>query len=173
MFGKKKIVLVVVALLMVAGVAGFYLLSGEEGNNTETAVAVGQGGFPASARDAKVYSQIEEYLQAQRANERDKVLGMLSPEHRLEWTDNSYLLTEQALAMFDEIRLGELKIGVIDFNDIEGKSRADVLLSYILFLVKDNQVTARVDMAEDLGLIETGDGWLIDRSVRTVVMEGK
>jgi hypothetical protein len=112
----------------------------------------------------------EKYLAAQAGNDRAAVKLFLSEEHKLEWTDDSYLMTESAFDIFDEVKLADVRMGVIDFNRLEGKEVGTVLLNYSVQMLKDGKVEAEVELVEELGLANYQEMWLIERSLRRILM---
>jgi hypothetical protein len=176
---KRKIlwVSVLVLALAITGAAGFYFLSGgaaagNAGKDSEKDVTVvsQKTGYPASEKDARVYAVAEKYLAAQAGNDRAAVKLFLSEEHKLEWTDDSYLMTESAFDIFDEVKLADVRMGVIDFNRLEGKEVGTVLLNYSVQMLKDGKVEAEVELVEELGLANYQEMWLIERSLRRILM---
>lgn len=171
MKNKKLLVTVVVLAVAVLGVAGFYMLSGGEDNTGVAPVVTTGKGFPATEADAVVYAVIEQYLNAQIGSDRSAVTRMLSGEHLAEWTDSSFLVNDNAFELFDEIKLENLKMSVIDFNRREGKDLAAVMVSYSVTFMKDDKVEASVNLEEELGLGRYAGEWLIDKSLRNFLAQ--
>ncbi|EEG77722.1 hypothetical protein [Dethiobacter alkaliphilus] len=178
---NKKVLLAVIAVAVVlAGATGFYLLgdgaavgsAGGTGNDNDQAsevVQTGNSGFPVSELDSRVYSVVEDFLQAQVENDQHAVLSLLSTEHRAEWRDDSFLVSERAFETFDEVRLDDLKMGVIDFQRVDGTDLAAVYLNYSIQFIRDNEVVTQADVVEEVGLsLEGEDNWVIDRNMRSV-----
>lgn len=168
---KKVLAAAIAVVVVLLGATGFYLLS-RDGGSTEgvsETIQAERTGFPINIRDARVHSALEKYLAAQAQNKREDVLAMLHPLHLQEWTDDSFLLTENAMEIFEEVRLGDVKLGVIDYQNRDGQQLASIYTNYTIYFIRNGNIAARVDVVEDVGMNQAESDWLISRSLRTVV----
>jgi hypothetical protein len=172
---KNLIITVSVLLVMVIGAIGFYLLS-EQGDSSvpgTPAVTLGSSGFPVYQKDAAVYAVVEQYLTAQVQNDRSGMQSLLSAEHRSEWTEESYLIAESAFDLFDEIKISNLKMGIIDFQRYEGTDLSVFQMTYSVEFINGENMEAKIHLREEVGLEKNGDDWFVDRSIRSVVSDNQ
>ncbi|MCW3491322.1 hypothetical protein [Dethiobacter alkaliphilus] len=167
---KKVILIILIAVFAAGGTLVFMLFSGGDDSAGSVGTGVvqsGRSGFPVDERDARIYSTIEQYLSAQAENQRDSVVRMLTEEHRKEWTDESFLLTEAARDAFDEITTENLKLGVIRYENQPGGIRqAIVFTEYDLVFINGEEVDLKVEVAEDLMFTEVDGEWLLSSNNR-------
>jgi hypothetical protein len=171
--GKKPVL--TLAVVVILGIS-IYMFFGRGSSvvvppvptaGSNSPVVSGNRAFPVAEKDALVYSIVDAYMQAQIKNNREELLTLLTEQKQNSWTDSLYLLNETAFRDFDEIKLSDLKLGVITFNRHGDSETAALLAIYGMQFIKDSAVVFEVSLQEELGLMELDGNWLLDYSVRT------
>lgn len=169
---KKVWVPVIILLIVTGGITIYGALTGKSVTPFSFTLS-GAGEFPLAEPDASVYAVVEKYLAMQIEYDQDSLLSLLSDEHRSEWQEESYLVPASAFDLFDEVRLEQLKMGVIDFQDIDGVEHGLLLTTYRVSFINDGNVEAAVDLIEEVGLSHEGETWLIELSRRSIMEESQ
>lgn len=127
-------------------------------------------------QDGAIYRATEEFISALVADRREDVLKLLTSDHRASWSDDSFLLTEDAKRQFEEFALENLTYTVVRYINNEETQFIDngfIFAVYDVVMKKGGEEAARIKMQENLIFREENGQWLIAADERGFLVENK
>jgi len=114
--------------------------------------------------DGAIYRATEEFVRALVADEREKVLSLLTADHRASWRDESFLLTEEAKQQFDEFAVENMTYTVVRYINNEDTGFREMAMLFVVYDVvmkQDGREVSRVKMQDNLAFRQDNGQWLI------------
>lgn len=114
--------------------------------------------------DGAIYRGTEEFVRAMVADDRQKVLSLLTADHRNSWRDESFLLSPDAKAQFEEITMENLNYTVVKYINNEETQFVDngfIFAVYDVVMKKGGKEVSRAKMQENLVFRQENGQWLI------------
>lgn len=170
---KSKNIAILLVLIAVATLA--YFMAERSGLSPVTLPGVGTttGGL-AAPRDEAVYQAAEQFIRALISDEREKVLSLLTEEHRLNWTDTSFLYDRTALQPGQTVELGSLRHSIVRYiqsPELAGETLALVTFKYTMLFKNGAEVSTEIKVEESMALQLVDENWLIAADQRKIVSE--
>ncbi|MBS3887442.1 MAG: hypothetical protein KGZ56_10350 [Dethiobacter sp.] len=128
----------------------------------------------AAPRDQAVYQAAEQFILALIKDEREVVLSMLTEEHRLNWTDASFLYDRTALQLGQSAELGSFRHSVVNYiqsPELGGQTLALVTVKYTVLFKNETETTAEIQIEESMALQLVNESWLIAADQREIISE--
>jgi len=128
----------------------------------------------AAPRDQAVYQVAEQFILALIKDEREVVLSMLTEEHRLNWTDASFLYDRTALQLGQSAELGSFRHSVVNYiqsPELGGQTLALVTVKYTVLFKNETETTAEIQIEESMALQLVNESWLIAADQREIISE--
>jgi hypothetical protein len=172
---KRKLLLILGLLLLTLSLAGVQGCGSQDANK--------DGDKPARSKletvkpnedDGVIYHTTKEFVQALVTDDRQKILSMLTSEHRNTWEDESYLITEEAKSQYDEFTVENLQHTVVKYinnEDTNFENTGMVFAVYDVIMKKDGQEQGRVKIQESLVFRQENEKWLITLNDRGFLIE--
>lgn len=159
----KMLMVIVLGIALLLGTAG----CGQRGGGTETG-----GGAPRNRletvqpneNDGAIYRVTEEFIRALVADDREKVLSLLTADHRASWRDESFLLTAEAKQQFEEFAVENLTHTVVRYINNEETNFQEMAMLFAVYDVvmkSGGQEQNRIKMQDNLALRRENGQWLI------------
>lgn len=161
-----------VLLLVLALFRGYQHLAGR---GVVLAVPV-PGVLPAAAlaspQDAPVYLAARQFVEALVADDREKVLAMLTDGHRANWTDASFLSDRTRLEAGRTLELGRFRHSVVRYvqaPDLGGETVALVTARYTVLFKNGETVEGEMRVEENMAFQLAGGRWLVAADRRKII----
>lgn len=156
---KIGVLVLSLALLLAAG-------CGRPGTGTEAGAAPRRQleTVQPNENDGAIYRATEEFVRALVADNREKVLSLLTSDHRASWRDESFLLSEEAKQQFEEFAMENLTHTVVRYINNEEtnfQEMAMVFAVYDVVMKNGGQEANRIKMQDNLIFRQEGGQWLI------------
>lgn len=170
---KNKNIAILLVLIAVATLA--YSMAERSGLPPVTLPGAGTTAASLAAhRDKAVYQAAEQFILALISDEREKVLSLLTEEHRLNWTDASFLYDRTALQPGQTVELGSLRHSIVRYiqsPELGGETLALVTFKYTMLFKNGAEVSTEIKVEESMALQFVGENWLIAADQRKIVSE--
>jgi len=164
---ESKLIILALALLVLA------LLAGCGKSSTEQA---GGGILRRQAEtvkpnedDGAIYQATEDFILALVADDRQKVLSLLTADHRNTWVDNSFLFRADAKDHFDEAVVENLNYTVVTYVNNESTNHENtgmIIAVYDVVMKKEGAEIGRTKIQENLAFRKENSRWLISMDER-------
>jgi predicted small lipoprotein YifL len=118
--------------------------------------------------DGAIYGATKSFIMALAENDREKILSLLTAEHRSEWSEDSYLLSADAMGQYEKIALENLQYTVVKYLNNEEtnfENTGIVFAVYDVVMEKDG-LEERVKIQENLAFRKENGAWLISLDER-------
>ena len=124
--------------------------------------------------DGAIYGVTKDFINALVKDEREKVLSLMTAEHRGEWNDDSFLIPVDAKAKFDEIKLENMQYTVVKYLNNEEtnfENTGIIFAVYDVVMAKNGQEAERVKIQESLAFRKENGTWLVSMDERGFLVE--
>ena len=128
----------------------------------------------AAPRDKAVYQAAEEFIRALINDDREEVLSLLTEEHRVNWTDASFLYDRTALQPGQIFELSSFRHSVVRYiqsPELGGETLALVTAKYKVLFKNETEIITEMQIEESMALQLVNDTWRIAADQRKIVSE--
>ncbi|MBS4022161.1 MAG: hypothetical protein KGZ79_07030 [Dethiobacter sp.] len=169
-----KMVAAAMFFLILSGLAGGCGNSGDSGPNNGAAPRRQVEKVNPPGDDGAIYSAAGEFVQALVSDDRDKVLFMLTVDHRNSWQEDSFLFRQDAKAGYEEFVLENLNYSVVAYlnNEQTGFTELAVIDAvYDVVMKNGGEEAVRVSLQDTLAFRRESGQWLISVNERIFVAD--
>lgn len=166
-FRKAVLVTAIAALLFTAAAGCGNKKEAEPGNNPTPRPKL--SAINANEDDGAIYSTTKDFVRALVADERDKVMSLLTSEHRNGWNEKSFLITGDAKTQYDEFAVDKLQhteVKYVNNEETNFENTGMVFAVYDVVMKKNGQEEGRVKIQESLVFRQENGKWLISLDER-------
>lgn len=124
--------------------------------------------------DGAIYSSTKEFVQALVADDREKVLSLLTAEHRSSWKEESFLIKNDEKQQFEDVVLDNLNYTVIKYvnnEDTNFENTGMIFAVYDVVMKNNGEEAGRVKLQESLMFRRENGKWLIALDERGFLVE--